>query len=166
MIQALTSILLSLTFAGTAPIQSKEEIKFISKNEETILGAFKTDPYIGTIGRIDEKREDLTAVDLYAFKDTKKLTMDKGLCKDLLKQIYGPLDKITLKVKTVSIFTSPTGKTCEAQIDDPVKNSQIPERRTIVGFIKAKPYAIEFNLAKKSDADTIENTRKFWNSLR
>lgn len=164
--QVLMSLLLSLSFAGTAPVQSKEEIKFLAKSEEQFIGAFKTNAFVGTIARIDEKRNDLTAVDLYAFKETKKIVMDEALCKDLLKQIYGPLDKITLKVKTVSIFTSHTGKTCEAHIEDPVKNSPIPERRTILGFIKAKPYAIEFNLAKKSDADTIENTRKFWDSLR
>lgn len=165
MIHTLLSLLLSFSFAGVAPIQSKEEIKFLSKTEDKLIGAFKTDSFLGIIGRVDEKNNDLTAVDLYSFGDTKKISMDEALCKELLTKIYGPLDKIKLKVNTVTIFTSHTGKTCEAKIDDPVKGTTIPERRTIVGFIKAKPYAIEFKLSKKFTPDDEANTRKFWESL-
>lgn len=158
--------LLNFTFAATAPIQSKEEIKFISKTENKLLDTFKADSYLGTIGRIDEKSQDLSLVDLYAFKDGKKISMDESLCKEMLTQIYGPLNKITLQAKNIKIYTSHTGKTCEAQIDDPMKGTNIPERRMILGFIKAKPYAIEFSLSKKSDSAVQENTRKFWESLR
>lgn len=166
MMSFLISTLLSISFAATAPVQSKEEIKFISKTENKLLDTFKTDSYIGTIGRVDEKAQDLSMVDLYAFKDMKKISMDESLCKELLTQVYGPLDKITLKLKDVKIYKSHTGKTCEAQLDDPDKSSPIPERRIIIGFLKAKPYAIEFNLSKKSTEDVQTNTRKFWESLR
>lgn len=166
MIHALLALVVGFSFAGTAPIQSKEEIKFMSKQENELLGAFKTDSFVGIIARIDEKSNDLTAVDLYAFKDTKKMSMDEALCKELLTKVYGPLDKITLKVKDIKIFMSHTGKTCEAQIDDPVKDTPVPERRAIVGFLKAKPYAIEFKLSKKSTPDDQDNARKFWETLR
>jgi hypothetical protein len=166
MMSFLISTLLSLTFAATAPIQSKEEIKFISKEDNDLVGIFKTDAYIGTIGRVDEKAQDLSLVGLYAFKDGKKISMDESLCKEFLTKVYGPLEKITLHVKNITIYKSHTGNTCEAQVDDPDKKSIIPERRIILGFLKAKPYAIEFNLAKKSTPEVQENTRKFWDSLR
>lgn len=165
MIHALLALVVGFSFAGTAPIQSKEEIKFMSKHDSELMGLFKTDSFVGIIARIDEKSNDMTAVDLYAF-DTKKISMDEALCKELLTKVYGPLDKITLKVKDVKIYTSHTGKTCEAQVDDPVKDTPVPERRAIVGFLKAKPYAIEFKFSKKSTQDEQENARKFWESLR
>ncbi len=166
MMSFVVSTLLSLSFAATTPVQSKEEIKFISKTDNKLLDTFKTDAYIGTIGRIDEKAHDLSLVDLYAFKDNGKISMNENLCKDYLKQVYGPLDKITLKVKYITVYKSHTGNTCEAQADDPDQKSSIPERRIIIGFLNAKPYAIEFNLAKKSTPDVQENIRKFWDSLR
>lgn len=166
MMSFLASTLLGFALAATAPIQSKEEIKFISKADNKLLDTFKSDAYIGTIGRVDEKAQDLSLVDLYTFKDGKKISMDESLCKDFLKQVYGPLEKITLKVKNITVYKSHTGNTCEAQVDDPDAKSIIPERRIIVGFLKAKPYAIEFNLSKKSTPDVQENTRKFWESLR
>lgn len=166
MMHSLLIAVMSFAFAATAPIQSKEEIKFISKTENKLLDTFKADSYLGTIGRVDEKNQDLSLVDLYSFKDSKKISMDESLCKEMLTQIYGPLNKITLQVKNIKIYISHTGRTCEAQIDDPTKGTNIPERRLILGFIKAKPYAIEFSLSKKSDSTAQENTRKFWESLR
>lgn len=158
--------LLSLALAATPPLQSKEEIQFESKSENQLLDLFKSDAYLGVLGRPNEKVQDLQLVDLYAFKETSQLSLDEKLCKELLTQIYGPLDKITLQLKNVRIYTSHTGKTCEAQLDDPDKKSKIPERRTIIGFLKAKPYALVFKLSKKSDLSVQENTRQFWESLR
>lgn len=166
MISFFVSALLSASFAATSPVQSKEEIKFVSKAESPLMGTFKVDSYLGTIGRVDEKRQDLSMVDIYSFKDTKKIAMDNELCKAYLSQIYGPLDHITLQIKSVKLYRSHTGSTCEAQIDDPLRDSSVPERRVIIGFLNAKPYALEFSLAKKSDTATQENTRKFWDSLR
>jgi hypothetical protein len=166
MMSFLISTLLSFSFAATSPIQSKEEIKFISKADNKLLDTFKTDAYIGTIGRVDEKAQDLSLVDLYTFKDSGKIAMDEKLCKEFLKQVYGPLEKITLKVKNIKVYKSHTGNTCEAQVDDPDQKSTIPERRIIIGFLKVKPYAIEFNLVKKSTPDVQENIRRFWDSLR
>ncbi|WP_413288873.1 hypothetical protein [Bdellovibrio sp. HCB337] len=166
MMNLLITLLLTGSFAATAPIQSKEEIQFESKADNKLLDIFKSGSYLGIIGRPQEPNVDLKMVDLYAFKDTKQISMSEDLCKDLLAKIYGPLDKGTLKVTKINIFTSHTGKTCEAQIDDPIKTSKIPERRAIIGFIKAKPYGLEFQLSKKSDTDIQDNTRKFWESLR
>lgn len=162
----LISQLLSFSLAATAPIQSKEEINYRSKTESKLLEAFKSKAFMGVIGRPNEKNQDLAQVDLYVFKETKKISMDEKLCKDLLSKIYGDLNKITLKVTKLEVYISHTGKTCEAQVDDPDKESKIPERRTILGFLNAKPYGIVFQLSKKSNGETQENARKFWDSLR
>lgn len=158
--------LLSIGLAGTSPIQSKENIQYISKSENKLLDTFKTDLFIGVIGRPDERNPDLAMVDLYSFKEPKKLSMDEQLCKKFLGQVFGDLKKITLKVTQLKIYTSPMGKTCEAQIEDPNHATKIPERRAIVGFIHTKPYGIVFQLSRKSDVSVQEDTRKFWESLR
>lgn len=164
----ITSLIFSLiagALAATPPIHSKEEIQFESKTENKMLDLFKSDSYLGVLGRPQESHQDLNMVDLYAFKETAKITMTESTCKEFLAKIYGPLDKSSFKVKSVTIFTSHTGKTCEAQIDDPAKSSKLPERRALIGFIKAKPYGLVFQLSKKSDSAVQENTRKFWESL-
>ncbi len=166
MIPFLVLQLLSFSFAVTAPIQSKEEIQYVSKTENKLLDTFKTNAFMGVIGRPNEKNQDLTMVDLYTFKKIDKIVMDEKLCKSLLSNIYGDLHKITLKITKIEVYTSHTGKTCEAQIEDPDKASKIPERRTILGFLNAKPYGLVFQLSKKSDDSVRENTRKFWDSLR
>lgn len=165
MMTVLLTHLLSFALAATSPIQSKEEVQFESKSENQLLDLFKSDAYLGVLGRPNEKIQDLQLVDLYTFKETQQISLDESLCKDLLAQIYGPLDKITLQLKSVKIYTSHTGKTCEAQLDDPARTSKIPERRTIIGFLKVKPYALVFKLSKKSDTTVQENARQFWESL-
>jgi len=166
MMAFLISQLLSVSLAATAPIQSKEEIQFVSKAENKLIDIFKTNDFVGIIGRLNEKNQDLAMVDLYTFKETSKISIDEALCKEYLAKIFGDLNKITLKVSKVEVYTSHTGKTCEAQIDDPTKTGKIPERRAIIGFLNAKPYAIVFQLSKKSTSIEQENAKKFWDSLR
>jgi hypothetical protein len=160
------SLLLSFSLAATAPIQSKEEIQYVSKAENKLIDTFKANDFVGIIGRPNEKNQDLAMVDLYVFKETNKIAMTEKICKEFLGDIFGNLNKSTLKVTKVDVYTSHTGKTCEARIEDPDKASKIPERRTIIGFLNAKPYGLVFQLSKKSDSAVQENTRKFWDSLR
>lgn len=152
--------------AKPAPIQSKEEIEFLSKTEQKMLDLLKTPEFVGIITRTAETNKDLRIVDLYAFKNIQKISMNKELCKRLLSKIYGPLDEISFKVRKVEIYTSHTGNTCEAQLDNEDSKTKIPERRTIVGFLNAQPYAVVFKLSKKSTPSDQENVKKFWDSLR
>lgn len=152
--------------AAKAPIQSKEEIDFLSKRDQKMIDFMKTPEFTGVITRTGESNANLRVVDLYTFKDVSQISMDEVLCKKLLAKIYGPLDEISLKVRKVEIYTSHTGKTCEAQIDNEDSQAKIPERRTILGFINAKPYGLVFRFSKKSTSDEQQDVRKFWDSLR
>jgi hypothetical protein len=72
----------------------------------------------------------------------------------------------TLKISDMNIFNSHTGKTCEALILDPDKESLLPERRFVAGFLNAKPTALIFEVGKKSSQTAANDIRKFWDSLR
>lgn len=156
----------SLVFAAKAPIQSKEEIEFLTKSENKMIGFTKTPEFTGVMVRTAQANAHLRDVDLYSFKETSKISMDEGLCKEYLSKIYGPLNEISLKVRKVEIFSSHTGKTCEAQIENEDPQAKIPERRTVLGFVNAKPYGLVFKFSKKSTSDEQNDVRKFWDSLR
>ena len=156
----------SQVLAEIAPLKSKQDISFTAKTERKFLDLQKNEDFAGVITRNYETSRDLRLVDLYIFKDVAKISMDEDLCKQFLTKIYGPLDKITLKTRKIQIYSTKTGKACEAQLDDEDTQAKIPERRTIVGFINAKPYAIVFRLSKKSTPDVQEDIKKFWSDLR
>jgi hypothetical protein len=158
--------LLSIALAAPAPVKSNQPLEYISKTENKMMDLFKTDNFLGVLNRPQEKNQDLSMVDLYLFKEPPKLSMDEKLCKEFLVKIYGNLNTMTLKLAKLEIYTSHTGKTCEAQIVDPDKMSKIPERRTVIGFLNAKPYGVVFQLSKKSTPATQESIREFWDSLR
>ncbi|MEK2644050.1 hypothetical protein [Bdellovibrio sp. BCCA] len=149
-----------------SPIKSKEAIDFLSKSDQTMLDIGKVDDFAGIITRTGESSKDLRTVDLYTFKGIENLSMDKELCEKLLARIFGPLKESSLKYHEAEIFTSHTGKTCEAQVDDPDKAGKIPERRVVLGFVNAKPVGLVFRLSKKSDKTVKNNIREFWGTLR
>jgi len=149
-----------------APVKSTEEIDFVDKKDQKLLDLGKVDEFQGMLIRSSEKNPDLQSVDLYVFKKVTAMKMDQKLCQKMLAQIFGPLDKITLKVHNINIYQAHTGSTCEAQMDDPQHSSQTPERRVILGFINLQAYGLAFHLSHKSDAAIQENTRLFWDSLR
>ncbi|WP_374077273.1 hypothetical protein [Bdellovibrio bacteriovorus] len=148
------------------PIKSKESIEFLSKNDQTMLDIGKVDDFAGIITRNGEPAKDLRTVDLYTFKGIETLSMDKDLCEKLLTRIFGPLKESSLKYHGAELFTSHTGKTCEAQFDDADKEGKIPERRVVIGFVNAKPVGLVFRLSKKSDKAVKHNIREFWGTLR
>jgi hypothetical protein len=152
--------------AAPAPFSSKEEIEYTSKTEQKFLDLLKTPEFEGVITRTSEPNRELQLVDFYDFKNVQEVAMTKELCKKLLAKIYGPLNEISLKVRDVQIFTSHTGNTCEAQIDNDFSKARIRERRTIIGFLNAKPYGLVFKFSRKSVAAEQENAKKFWDSLR
>lgn len=156
----------ALAVAAQPPVHSKEETDYIDKNDQKLLDLVKVDAFQGTIFRGGEKNPDLQAVDLYSFKKVSSMKMDTNLCTQLLTEMFGPLDKITLKVHDILIYKGHTGDTCEAQVNDPGPHSKIPERRVILGFINLKAYGVVFRLSKKSDVEVQADTRQFWDSLR
>lgn len=160
------ALLLSFAIAASAPIQSKEEIRFTSKKEQLFLDFGKAEAFAGVMNRLYEKNKDLQDVDLYIFKENSKIGMDEELCKKLLEKIYGPLEKTHLQIKKIELFVSHTGKTCEAQMQDNDRRATFQEFRTFIGFIKAKPYGIVFRLPKKPSEATVQDMKSFWESLR
>jgi hypothetical protein len=149
-----------------APIASKEDVIFAHKNDQKMLGFANADSFVGYFTRTAQADKNMRQAELYDLAQIKDLKMDEALCHKALAEIFGPLNEITLKAHDVKIWTSHTGKTCEASMVDPYAQAVIPERRVQVGFIKAKPYALVFKLSKKSTAEQQENMRSFWDSLR
>ncbi len=159
----------SLAFAqkkpSTLPVSSSELLEFVGKRDQKMLDFGKTADFSGVITRVHEK-EDLRIVDLYEFKDIQAVSMDLALCKQLLIRMFGPLDKISLKVVKAEIYNSHTGKTCEAQLDDEDKEARIVERKVIAGFLNARAMALVTKVSKKSGKAEQESIRKFWDTLR
>ncbi len=154
-------------FASTpSPIQTKEDVLFVHKNDQKLLGFANPDSFVGVYKRMGEKEKSLSQVELYSLTGIESLKMDEALCKQALTKMFGPLNEIALKAQDIKIWNSHTGKTCEAAMVDPDKASPIPERRVLIGFVNAKPYAVVFKLPQKSTAEQQSNMRSFWDSLR
>lgn len=166
-ILVLTTTLLEAkhAFAAASPLKSKENIEFITKSEQPLLDLMKTNNFLGVLVRTDKTQRDLRHVDLYAFKDIQEISINQQLCEKLLEKIYGPRKEISLKVQNINLYKSHSGNTCEATITNPDSKAKFPERRTIIGFIKAKPYALVFKFSKPSKVNEQEEARKFWDSL-
>lgn len=126
----------------------------------------KADDFVGVITRTGVPSPDLRTVDLYSFKKVETLAMDVKLCESLLTRLFGPLKESSLNYQGAEIFISHTGKTCEAQLDDPDKAAKFPERRVVLGFVNAKPVGLVFRLSKKSSDSVRSDIRDFWKSLR
>ncbi|UYL09761.1 hypothetical protein B9G69_004130 [Bdellovibrio sp. SKB1291214] len=156
----------AIAATSAAPVESKEDVIFAHKKDQKMLGFANADSFVGYFTRTAQADKNMRQAELYDLAQIQDLKMDEALCKKALAEIFGNLNEITLKAQDVKIWTSHTGKTCEASMVDPYVQAVIPERRIHVGFIKAKPYAIVFKLAKKSTAEQQENMRSFWDSLR
>ncbi|WP_413558154.1 hypothetical protein [Bdellovibrio sp. HCB209] len=148
------------------PISSKEDVVFGHKKEQKMLAMVNADSFVGYFTRTAQTDKGLRQAELYDLADLSSLKMDEELCKKALSSMFGPLNEITLKAEGLQIWSSHSGKTCEASMVDPYDKALIPERRVQVGFIKAKPYGIVFKLSKKATAEQQANMRKFWDSLR
>ena len=149
----------------SAPFTSSELIDFTAKGDQKLLDFAKTDDFSGVVTRNHEVG-DKKLVDVYEFKNIEAVPMNEAVCKKMLTRIFGDLDKISLKVSHIDIYTSHTGKTCDVQIDDADKEAKIPERRVIAGFLNAKPLALVFRLSKKSNNSDQESIHKFWDTPR
>jgi len=149
------------------PFKSKEEVDYLSKNQSALSAMTKTKDFQGLIHRPYERSSDLQDAEYYRFAPVDETKVTLKLCEKWLARVIGPLNKITLKVKSIELFKTSTGEACEVQVNDEKDpKSIIPERRIVLGFVKAQPTAIVFKLSKKSDATTQENIRSFWQGLR
>ena len=154
-------------WASTAPFNSKEEVDFLSKQNNELVSLTKTASFQGLITRLNERNGDLQSAEFYRFAPPTSSKVGERVCQDWLAKIFGPLKGNTLNVTYVGVFGSGTNQACEAVVTDPKdQKSKIPERRVILGFLKDQPAAIVFKLSKKSDAVVQENIRSFWQGLR
>lgn len=160
--------------ATPSPLKSTELIEFTGVADLKMLDFAKTENYVGLITRPNEQG-DLRLIDVYSFKDIKTTSVDKSVCEKMLAGIFGPLNKISLKVKSLEIYASHTGKTCDALIVDEDKEAKIPHRRVLAGFINAQPRALLLKLSaapnkpirtKAELEETQTDLRHFWATLR
>jgi hypothetical protein len=162
----LALILPAIAFAEV-PFKSKEEINFVDKKTDQRLAFAEVDSFQGILKRLSQTDRDLKTANVYAFAGISEIKMTKPVCEKLLAKIFGPLDKITLKVKNVEIFKTDIGDSCQAQVvDDYDSKALIPEQLAVLGFIHGKPMGLVFSFHKKSDAAAQDNIRAFWQGLR
>ncbi|QLY24576.1 hypothetical protein [Bdellovibrio sp. KM01] len=149
-----------------APINSKEDVIFAHKKDQKMLGFANAESFVGYFTRTAQSDRNMRQAELYDLDKIKDLKMNEELCKKALAEVFGPLNEITLKAQDIKIWESHTGKTCEAAMMDPYQQAIIPERRVLVGLVRAKLYAVVFKLSQKSTAEQQSNMRSFWDSLR
>lgn len=165
----LTFVFLFSVAAGAnpqAPVKSKEDLRFVGKDERPLIDLGKSKDFVGMFERPNESVADLRHVDLYAFKNLQAMKMDQALCAKLLDSMFGPAKDNPLKFSDLVIYKSHTGATCEAVVIDPDKGTRIPERRVILGFINLKPLALVFRFSQKTNPSLQQAPREFWATLR
>ena len=151
---------------SVAPVKSKEDLEFISKDAYPLLDITKSKDFVGIFVRQKESSEDLRKVDLYAFKNVQTMKMDQALCAKLVASMFGAVKDNPYKFSELVIFKAHTGNTCEAVVIDPDKGTRIPERRVILGFINLKPLALVFRFSQKTNPSLQQAPRDFWATLR
>lgn len=152
-------------FAKKYSLVSSEETEFVGKDEKPLVDFNKTDKFVGILTRTSVKDSLETDIDVYEFPSTKK--MDKTVCESLRDQVFGPAKEISLKVKSLELFSSPrAGEVCESSLTDEDPNGKIKERHFMAFKLGDKTYGLVFRFMKTPSKEQSEDARNFVKSLR
>ncbi|MBC7467165.1 MAG: hypothetical protein H7256_14340 [Bdellovibrio sp.] len=148
-------------------IKSKEAVKFYDKGEIAFSDTGKINEYQGVLVRLDEPNTSYANLDLYLFPNEPKIAMSSDLCQQYLSKLFGAAQERILKVeKTLQIYKSHTGPTCEFILADPQSHSLVPFRYVIAGFLNARLTVLAWQLREPLMAANKEKLRQFWDGLR
>jgi hypothetical protein len=148
------------------PLSSKEEVAFLSRQQEDLLFIGKPPELLGAFDRSFEKNPDLKNPELYAFPEVQEIKMGKTLCQKITEIVFHAKKQENLKVGPPQLVASHTGKVCELTVQDSASYAKFREKRMIAGFIKTKAYALVFRIQKNSTTQIEEGAHAFWETLR
>lgn len=162
----MTELTTSAKVRTTPPVTSKGDVEYIAKQDQKMLDLGKVDQFMGIFVRNAEPQKDLRQVDVYVFPEAKETKISPAVCEQLLGKIFGPLKESSLKYHGTELYQGRTGKTCLARLDDPDRSGKFPQRYVLLGVINLKIVGLVFKLAGPANAETQENMKSFWQSLR
>lgn len=149
------------------PLSSKEEIKYVSKEESPLLALNKIDDFIGIIGREKISSSPEKQVDIYYLKNLKALKSDSALCSEGADLIFGPEKKVTLKrIKSELMASRSVTEICHLVMLDPGKPTEIKERHLFIKVLHAKVYAFVFRFSKTASMSEVQDAHRFIDDLR
>ncbi len=159
--------LVGVAHAIESPVTAKEEIKFVSREENNLLALDKVDEFIGVIWRLQSAASPSKQIDLYQFKNFAALRSDGPLCLKVATRIFGPEKEITLKKTRSEIIPSiSAGHFCSLVMTDPDPQALIKERHLFVKVLHAKVFGFVFRFAKAPTPSEIKDAQNFIEGLR
>ena len=163
----LFSIFAISAVGSICPLNSKEQIKYVSKEESPLLALNKIDDFIGVIGREKILSSPEKQVDVYYLKNLKSLKSDNALCSEGADLIFGPKNKVTLKrTKSELMASGSVAEICHLVMVDPGKPTKIKERHLFMKVLHAKVYAFVFRFSQTASLSETEDARHFVDDLR
>ncbi len=149
------------------PFLAKEEIEYVSREQNHLLALNKVKEFMGVIWRAKDSPSLSKEIDVYYFKDLTALKSEKGLCSKIADRIFGPEKEITLKRTAIlNIPSNSAGKICNLVLTDPGSQAMIKERYLMVKILHAKVYAFVVRFTKAAGPDEIQDARQFIEGLR
>ncbi len=159
--------LVNFARASQAPVLAKEEIEYISRQENELLALNKSKEFIGVMARLKVAETPAKHIEGYYFKDMKALKSDPHLCKVVAERIFGPEDGITLKKTAAESLPSASAvKICCVVMMDPGSHAIIKERHLFVKVLHAKVYAFVFRFPKVPSPEELQDAHHFIEGLR
>lgn len=164
----LSALLFSeVCFAGPVPVLTKEEVQFVSREENKFIAFDKVDEFIGVIERLKALKGPSKQIDLYQFKNMLALKSDNQLCSKVARRIFGPDKEISLKkTKSEIILSASAGHFCSVVMTDPDPKALIKERHLFVKVLHAKVFGFVFRFSKASTPGEIIDAQNFIEGLR
>ncbi len=149
------------------PFVAKEEIDYVSREQNDLLGLNKVKEFRGVIWRAKDSPSLAKEIDVYYFKDLTALKSDQRLCSKIADRIFGPEKEITLKRTSMKMIPSASaGKICSLVVTDPGSQAMIKERHLMVKILHAKVYAFVVRFTKAAGPEEIQDARQFIEGLR
>lgn len=158
--------ILLLAAQSYVPVSKSEKIQFTSINDMPVGNFGKISEFIGIIQREKIENPISRTVDIYEFKDRKDLKVSEKLCLELVQKIFGPLDKISLKLKEKNIVASQTsGKVCVFKLKSSEPQDVTQEKHFILRIAGLKVIAFIFSYPKTSSQEEDKDAIQFIDSL-
>lgn len=179
MISKIFSILIiglfsSFTYAAGAKrtlasvgIKSKDDVVFYDKTDVAFSDMGKIDEFQGILVQQNQTKTDLAQADLYLFDKEDKIAVTNEICQKYVTKIFGPANKRKLQAgKSLQIFKSHTGHSCDFTLKDPQAHASIPNQYGLVGFLNGHLITLIWQLDQPVTDEVRQNFRKFWDKLR
>ncbi len=159
--------LVGVAHAMESLVTAKEEIKFVSGDENNLLALDKVDDFMGVLLRLQAPASPTRQIDLYYFKNIAALKSESQLCIKAEIRIFGPEKEITLKKTRSEIIPSiSAGHFCSLVMTDPDPQALIKERHLFVKVLHAKVFGFVFRFAKAATPSEIKDAQNFIEGLR